>query len=303
MQKILCIQTQSATGLLLMTPVLRCLKNQLGAEVHLLTDVAFRHLVEHNNNIDHFYFLDNSPMAVEAAIRLHEFETILDFQNDPISNKIANFLKANHLVYEIGFFKKLMASFRNEKDGLKNIFSLGQKLGISNDGRGVDFFINAEDKISANDLPTSHIAGYISLFLLPELSVEWYMQVCAQINHPIILLGNSKDKQKGEIICNSDDVKIYNAAGKFNFYEMVHIMGASKVVMAEANEYLLIAIAQQVKTVALWKASHEKFDISACYNRNFLAGQTRALFVEDVKTLKNKKIERVVAAIKQLQFT
>ncbi len=303
MQKILCIQTNSATGLLLVTPILRCIKKQLGAEVHLLTDVAFRHLISENPNVDHFYFLDKSPMAAEAAIRLHEFDSILDFQNDAVSRKIAAALTANHLVYEEGFFKKLFNSFSNANDALKKIFLLGEKAGVRNDGLGVDFFIKEEDKITPADLPTSHIAGYISLFLIPEFPVAWYLQVCAQINHPIILLGTESDKEKGEMICRTDDVKIYNAAGKFNFNEMAHIMATSKIVMAEANEYLLIAIAQQVKTLALRKSDHLKFDIAACYNRNFLAAQNRMPFVEDTKTLKNNKIERVVAEIKQLQFS
>lgn len=303
MQKILCIQTQSATSLMLLTSLLRCLRHQSGAEVHVLTDVAFKHLVENDKNIDQLYFLDNNPVAAEAAIRLHKFETILDFQNDAISNKIANFLNANHLVYETNFFKKLIASVKNEKDGLKRIFYLGNKLGISNDGRGVDFFIGEEDKIAANDLPTSHIAGYISLFLIPELPGEWYMQVCAQINHPIILLGTADDKEKGKAIAKGDDVKIYNAAGKFNFNEMALIMSSSRVVMAEANEYLLIAIAKQVRTIALWKTTHLKFEIADCYSRQYLASQHKEPFVEDSKTLKDRKIERVVAAIKKLQFT
>lgn len=303
MQKILCVQTNSATGLLLLTPLLRCIKNQLGAEVHLLTDIAFKHLIENNKNADHIYYVDGNLTGVEAAIRLHEFDTILDFQNDAISKKIADYLKANHLVYETSFFKKLLASFKKEKNSLQKIFSLGEKLGVTNDGKGVDFFIKEKEKIAPEDLPTSHIAGYISLFLLPELSAEWYMQVCAQINHPIILLGTITDKQKAEKIAQADDVKIYNAAGKFSFNEMAHIMASSKIVMAEANEYLLIAIAQQVRILALWKKEHTNFEIADCYNRNYLSAQLRAPFVEDEKTLKNKKLERVVEAIKQLQFS
>lgn len=302
MQKILCIQTNSATGLLLVTPLLRCLKNQLGVEIHFLTDVAFRHLIENNKNVDAFYYLDNNPVAAEAAIRLHKFTCILDFQNDSISNKIAGYLKAEHLYFETNFFKRLVSSFKREKDSVQKIFSLAQKLGITNDGRGVDFIIKEDEKISVNDLPTSHLAGYICLYLLPELSAEWYMQVCAQINHPVILLGSPDDKQKGETIAQTDDVKIYNAVGKFNFNEMAHIMASAKIVMAEGNEYLLIAIAKQVKTVALWKTANKKFEIADCYNRNFLAAQQRKPYAEDAKTLKDNKLGRVVANVKQLQF-
>lgn len=301
-KKILCIQTGSATGLMLLTPLFRCIKQQLDAEVHLLTDDAFRHIIDNNSNIDQLYYLHGNPVAAEAALHLHKFETILDFQNDGVSQKIAASLQANHLVYETGFFEKLFSLFKNEKNSLKKIFTLAQKIGVSNDGKGVEFFINAQDKITPSDLPTSHIAGYITLFLLPELSADWYMQVCAQINHPIILLGTADDKNKGESIAATDDIKIYNAAGKFNFNEMAHIMASSKMVMAEANEYLLIAIALQVKTVALWKKEFEKFDIADCYNRNYLAAQQRAPFIIDEKTLKNKRLDKVVAAIKQLLF-
>ena len=302
MKNILCIQTNSATNLLLLTPLFRCLKNQSGADVHLLTDVAFKHLVENNVNVDHFYYLDNNPVAAEAAIRLHKFTYILDFQNDPISNKIASYLNAEHLYQETNFFKNLWASFKKEKVGIKNIFSLAQKIGILNDGRGVDFFIKEEEKISAHDLPTSHIAGHICLYLVPDLPAEWYMQICAQINHPIILLGNTDDKEKGQTISQTDEVKIYNAAGKFNFNEMADIMASSKIVMAEGNEYLLIAIAQQVKTVALWKPGQIKFDIGDCYSRTYLAAQQQAPFVEDTKSLKDKKLQGVATAIKRLQY-
>lgn len=303
MKKYLCILTSSALKVMLLTPVLRGIKTQLpNALLHFITDDGFKHLVKNNSYIDQLFLLNNNSATLQAELSMHQYEAVFDFDNEAFTHQMAASTGAPIFFEKTSLLQKLKEIFQPKKNIPDKYFSIAASTGIVNDGKGLDFFMAEKEKIGADDLPTSHLAGYIALMLLPSLSIDWYKQVCAQINHPIILLGDETDKQKGAAIAEADDVKIYSAAGKFSFNEMAYIMASSKLLVAEANEYLLIAIAKQVKTVALWPAKAPKFDLSNCYHRLFLAKQTQRVFIEDSCTLKNHNIHQVIAAIKKLQF-
>jgi ADP-heptose:LPS heptosyltransferase len=55
--KLLILRFSSIGDIILTTPVLRALKNQLKAEIHFLTKKPFAPLLEHNPNVSKIYAL------------------------------------------------------------------------------------------------------------------------------------------------------------------------------------------------------------------------------------------------------
>ena len=103
-----------------------------------------------------------------------------------------------------------------------------------NDGLGLDYFIPPKDNIKKEDIPTSHMHGYLALVIgaslaTKKLPLHKLQQICAAINHPIILLGGKEDYEDGKKIAEVDDIKIYNACGKFNLNESADLIKNSKL--------------------------------------------------------------------------
>ena len=71
-------------------------------------------------------------------------------------------------------------------------------LGVVNDGLGLDYFIPDKDKIKQKDIPAAHMLGYIALVIgaalaTKKMPLHKLAELCAAVNHPIILLGDKGD--------------------------------------------------------------------------------------------------------------
>ena len=57
-EEVLIIRFSSIGDIILTTPVLRCIKQQLGVEVHYLTKISFSGLLQHNPYVDALHCID-----------------------------------------------------------------------------------------------------------------------------------------------------------------------------------------------------------------------------------------------------
>jgi len=81
-------------------------------------------------------------------------------------------------------------------------------FGVHNDGRGLDYFIPPHDIVPAQDIPTSHQAGFIAIVIgaaleTKQLPLHKLQELCSIIVHPIILLGGKRRCYAGK--CNSSN--------------------------------------------------------------------------------------------------
>ena len=157
------------------------------------------------------------------------------------------------------------------KEGETGIDSLLKKLKITDDDLGWSFKIPLSKDITASDLPTSHLSGFLVLVLDKmdkPIDMAMWKEVFQQINHPVIIMGSYILQSNAREISSIDDVKIYNSIGKFNFAEMCHLVNRSKLVICGDNPWLYIAVALHKKVVALNLKKHQH--IEAGYGKLFL---------------------------------
>ena len=142
------------------------------------------------------------------------------------------------------------------KSRAENYLQAAKKLGIENDGLGMDFIIPSTEKIENKDVPLSHSGGYISFVLsgdkkVPVLTVDQWKEICAKINYPIILQGNSAEAALAEEIRSIDPIRIYSSCGKFKLAEQADIIRRANVVVALEGPLMQIAAAYKRKIIAL----------------------------------------------------
>ena len=77
-------------------------------------------------------------------------------------------------------------------------------------------------------------------------------ELCAAIDHPIILLGGKEDRENGEQIASVDPSKIYNSCGKFNINESADLVRRAKLIITHDTGLMHIASAFKKPIISIW---------------------------------------------------
>ena len=279
MAKFLIIRFSSIGDIVLTTPVIRCLRKQYpGDEIHFLTKQSFRGIVAHNPYIDKIHTLENSFERMLQELALEEFDYVIDLHHNLRTLRIKKFLKKakSFSFNKLNVEKFILTNFKINTLPKKHIvdrnFECIRSLNVVNDGLGLDYFIPQLDEVKNNDLPLSHMHGYIAVVIgaalaTKKLPLHKLQELCAAINHPIILLGGKEDYEDGKTIAQQDEIKIYNACGKFNLNESADLVKKSKLVVTHDTGLMHIAAALQKPVISVWGNTVPAFGMYPYYGQ------------------------------------
>ena len=80
--KILVVRFSSIGDIVLTTPVVRMLKKQLNAQVHLLTKAPFVTLFKNNPNVDAVFQINDSIKEVISDLKKENYDYVIDLHNN-----------------------------------------------------------------------------------------------------------------------------------------------------------------------------------------------------------------------------
>ncbi len=279
MAKILIIRFSSIGDIILTTPVIRCLRKQLpDAEIHFLTKQSFKTIVASNPYIDKIHTLGDSFELMLHELNTEEYDYIIDLHHNLRTLRIKKFLKKvksfsfNKLNVEKFFYTNFKINTLPKKHIVERNLEAVTSLGVINDGLGLDYFIPDKDNVKQKDLPASHVLGYIAIVIgaalaTKKLPLHKLKELCASINHPIILLGDKDDFIDGKIIAAADDIKVYNACGKFNLNESADLLRGAKLVITHDTGLMHIAAALQKPIISVWGNTVPAFGMYPYYGK------------------------------------
>lgn len=280
--KILIIRFSSIGDIVLTTPVVRNLKQQLpDAELHYLTKESFKILLGSNPYIDKLHYLSDRWDAMISELKQERFDLIIDLHHNLRTARIKRALKVkSHSFPKLNIEKWLYTNFKINR--LPDVHIVDRymqtinSLGVKNDGKGLDYFISDQEQIKLEDLPHAHFAGYIALVIgaahaTKRMPVDLLQELCKQIHHPIILLGGSEDRDNGNFIASVDPVKIYNACGKFTLNESADIIRKAKLVIAHDTGLMHIAAALRKQIICIWGNTVPAFGMYPYYGHHPVA--------------------------------
>ncbi len=279
MAKFLIIRFSSIGDIVLTTPVIRCLRKQLpDARIHFLTKQAFRGIVADNPYIDKIHTLGDSFDLMLHELLTEEYDYIIDLHHNLRTLRIKRFLKGvkafsfNKLNIEKYIYTNLKVNLLPRKHIVDRNLETVRSLGVTDDGQGLDYFIAEKDVVDNKDLPTAHLHGYIAVVIgaalaTKKLPIHKLKELCASIDHPLILLGGEEDYEDGKAIAAIDDVKIYNACGKFNLNESADLVRRSKLVITHDTGLMHIAAALQKPIISVWGNTVPAFGMYPYYGK------------------------------------
>ncbi|HEU4861244.1 MAG TPA: glycosyltransferase family 9 protein, partial [Chitinophagaceae bacterium] len=261
--KFLIIRFSSIGDIVLTTPVIRCLKKQVAnAEVHFLTKASFGTIVENNPFIDKVHLLAHSWDTVLHELKQENYDYIIDLHHNLRTLRLKKDLGIRSFPFhKLNIQKWIYTNFKwNMMPDLHIVdryMKTVESFGVVNDGEGLDYFIPEKDAVKQRDIPASHHAGYIGLVIgaahyTKKLPVDKLKELCGKIDHPIILLGGKEDNENGKQIASVDQVKVYNACGKFNLNESADLVRRSKLIISHDTGLMHVAAAFKKKVISVW---------------------------------------------------
>jgi len=277
MAKFLIIRFSSIGDIVLTTPVVRCLRKKFpDAEIHFVTKAAFKDIVANNPYINKVHTLGDNFELMLNELKAEKFDYIIDLHHNLRTLRVKRFLKGvksfsyDKLNIEKFIYTKLKINILPKKHIVDRNIETVKKLGVVNDGLGLDYFIPERDVVQKAEIPMSHQFGYIGIVIgatmaTKKLPLHKLKELCNAINHPIILLGGKDDFAVGNAIELLDDTKIYNSCGKFNLNESADLVRNAKLIISHDTGLMHIAAAFQKPIITVWGNTVPEFGMYPYY--------------------------------------
>ena len=263
--KFLVIRLSSIGDIVLTTPVVRCLRKQYpDAQIDFLVKPGFRQVLEGNPYITHI--LDYDPEGGSMVRRLKEerYDHIIDLHHNMRTLKLKQALQVPGTSFpKLNVEKWLLVNLKwrsimPDKSVVERYFETVSRLGVVNDGEGLDYFIPPDQETTQDDIPMSHWAGYVACVLggsraTKQLPTEQWIAFAERCRLPLIMLGGPEDREEREVIARAVPSRsVYNACGKFRLNESADLVKKARVVVSNDTGLMHVAAAFQRPVVSLW---------------------------------------------------
>lgn len=242
---------------------MRCLKEQVeNAEVHFLTKKEFLPVISGNPFIDKIHILDGNMYALIQSLKVEQFDYILDLHRNFRSLRIRSSLKImSFTVDKINLAKFLMVRFKLNRLPDKHIvdryLETTRLFDVTNDGKGLDYFIPPEEEVALSSLPEFFQSGYIVLVVgamhaTKQMPVGKMVNICREIDLPIILLGGQREIVIGKEIEKQTGAHVLNTCGKYNISQSASLIRQCRLVITPDTGLMHIAAAFHKKILSVW---------------------------------------------------
>lgn len=278
--KILVIRFSSIGDIVLTTPVIRCLKQQIegNVEIHYLTKKQYQSVIEFSPYVSKIHTIEKSTNEIIEALKQEQFDYIIDLHKNLRSKRVIKSLKCLSFTFDkINYKKWLLTTFKINK--LPNIHIVDrymkavQALGVTNDEKGLEYFVDDKDVVQLSDLPITHQTGYIGFAIgaqhpTKRLPVAKIVSICKKINQPILLLGGKEDIRSADRIMQEVGESVYNTCGKYSINQSASLVQQSRALITHDTGLMHIGVAFGVKIISVWGNTVPAFGMYPYYPNN-----------------------------------
>ena len=273
--KILVLRFSSIGDIVLTTPVVRQLKNQVpNARVHFATKPAYRSLLEANPYVDKTHVLSGSLGELVRELRAERFDFIVDLHHNLRTRLIRLRLPGvpGRAFNKLNFQKWLLVNFKINQLPPVHIVdryrAAAAPLGIRDDGGGLDYFIPPGQEVDvAAALPAGFRAGEYAAVAIgaqhatKRLPTEKLIELVAKLApRPVVLLGGPEDESTGHVIelafqkpvHSSTHSLIHNACGQFSLHQSASLVRQAAFVVSHDTGLMHIAAAFGKAIFSVW---------------------------------------------------
>ena len=264
MVKFLIVRFSSIGDIVLTTPVIRHLKNQVeDAQVYFLTKKSYTSLLEANPYLDKVISFDGDMKSCLRTLKMEEYDYIIDLHHNIRTARIKLGLKRmDFSVKKLNALKWLYVNFHVNK--LPDLHMVDRNLDTiklfmeEQDKLGLDYFIPGTENVDLAALPPEFTGGYLALAIgaqheTKKLPLDSLIRLCEKLSVPVIILGGPEDKKTGETIVKVLPGKtILNGCGAYSIHQSASLVHQSRLLITHDTGLMHIGAAMGKKIISIW---------------------------------------------------
>ncbi len=271
--KILVLRFSSIGDIVLTSPVVRCLKKQLGAEIHYLTKTAFAPIWEENPYIDKvFSFPTEITTELTTQLRAEAYDQVIDLHHNLRSLRLKRALgRPAHSFDKLNWEKWLLVRFKIDRMPdthiVQRYMDTVRHLGVEYDGQGLDYFIPDSAQNLPFALPTQDFIAFAigATHATKRLPEEKIIEICQRQTQAVVLLGGKSEQSIGTRIAAAAGPHVINLCAQLSLHQSAWVAKKSQVVFTHDTGLMHIAAALQKPIVSFWGSTVPEFGMWPFY--------------------------------------
>lgn len=275
--KVLIIRFSSIGDIVLTTPVVRCLKQQLDADIHYLTKKSFQSILHSNPHIDKVFAIQKKISEVLPALKAERYDYVIDLHGNIRSAQVKFALsKKSYTFDKLNWQKWLLVNFKINRlpdiHIVERYLATVKSLNVRYDGKGLDYFIPPEDEVNmAELLPNFDRTPYYIAFVIgaahatKRLPQEQIIAICKKIQLPIVLLGGPEEAEEGRAIAEASGAHVLNTCGQLKLNQSASVVRQAWKVITHDTGLMHIAAAFQKDIISIWGNTVPEFGMYPFY--------------------------------------
>lgn len=262
--KVLIVRFSSIGDIVLTTPVVRCLKQQVdNIEIHYLTKNNFISVIENNPYIDKIHTIGNDLKSLIPLLKQENFDLVIDLHHNVRTLRLKYFLGKKSVSFnKLNWKKFLITTFKINKLPKQHIVDRYLEtinfLGVLNDNKGLDYFISSKDEVDiASMLAVHYLNGYYTLviggsYYTKQIPINKLKEICEKSSLPLVLLGGKEDVDVASELHKAFPTQTLNMCGKMSLNQSASIIKQSKKVITSDTGLMHIAAAYKKDIISIW---------------------------------------------------
>lgn len=295
--KVLIVRFSSIGDIVLTSPIVRCVKQQLGAEIHFLTKTVFRNVVVHNPYIDQVFSIDKAIDEVVDQLKNQHYDLVIDLHKNIRSQSLRRTLGVKSISFHKSNIRKwLLVQTKKLRFGTSHIvdryFDSLSKINIQNDGRGLDYFITPEDEEvglrQVKDLRNYTVLVLGANYYTKQIPFEKCKEIVTSNQHHIILIGGEDVAETAKKLNALYPEKVIDLCGRIGINDSAGVIKHAHHVITGDTGMMHIAAAFQKDITVLWGSTIPEFGMNPYYGNT--SKKAQELLVEDLSCRPCSKI-------------
>lgn len=260
-QKILILRFSSIGDIILTTPVIRCCREQLpDAEIHFVCKSVFKPILTANPYIHKLHSFNTDINELYASLKAEKFDVVLDLHRNLRSLRLKRVLAVpSHSFNKLNVTKLLSvilkkSSLLPEQHIVDRYFEPAEKLGVKNDGKGLDYFIPKEDQTlsAGGTLPPRFVVLVLGgSYFTKKIPFNKLQEICRLCPLPLVLVGGKEDREMADVLVTNYP-SLLDFCGKLTINQSAYLISKSDWVITPDTGMMHVAAAFQKKIISVW---------------------------------------------------
>ncbi len=274
MKKILLIRFSSIGDIVLTTPVIRAIKEQMpGAEVHFLTREVFSGIVADNPHLSKVWTFRYNLAEIKDTLLREKFDLIIDLHKNLRSWRLKMNLRQKVYSFDKLNLRKFLAvnlklvSLLPDKHIVDRYFDGISPLNVKNDGKGLEYYISENDRVDVPALffknkPTRFIALVIGgSYFTKKIPLTKLQYICENASLPVVMLGGLSDKPIADEL-RKKFPHLINGSAQFSISQSASVISQAEWVITSDTGMMHIAAAFNKKIISVWGNTIPEFGMA-----------------------------------------